>query len=170
MSPEFQKPEYVHVVINHLPIFGTAVSALVLLMGILFRSRPVQMAGCFLVMLTTLSYWPVANTGEDAYDRVKAMSNVVGKEWLEVHGTRADKSGWVFYTTAALAAVGLVMLWKKWKWSFAAAILAFLFAAVSVGASFWIASAGGKIRHSEFRSGPPSGAENASHSHGGHAD
>ena len=155
MPLEFQKPEYLHVVINHLPVFGLPVSALALLLGLLFRNRAVQITGCFLVMLTALSFWPVKETGEDAEDRVQAMSDEAGREWLEVHGERADKTGWIFYTTAALAAASLVMLWKKWKWATASAVLVFLFAAVCVSASFWIASAGGKIRHSEFRTSPP---------------
>lgn len=155
MSPEFQKPEYLHVVINHLPVYGLAVSSLALLIGILFRSRSVQMAGCFLVALTALSYWPVADTGGDAYDRVKSMSNEAARKWLDVHADRAGQSAWIFYTTAALAAAGFVALWRQWKWAFAAVALVFLFSAGTVGTSFWIASAGGKIRHSEFRTGSP---------------
>ncbi len=155
MPPEFQKPEYLHVIINHLPVFGLPVSALALLLGLLFRNRAVQITGCFLVMLTALSFWPVKTTGENAEDRVQAMSGEEGKKWLEVHGDRADRSAWIFYTTTALAAASLVMLWKKWKWASAAAVMALLFAVGSVGASFWIAYAGGKIRHPEFRSGSP---------------
>lgn len=155
MPPEFQKPEYLHVLINHLPVIGLPVSALALLLGLCFRNRAVQLTGCFLVMLTALSFWPVKDTGEDAEDRIQAISGEPGKNWLEIHGDRADKTAWLFYTTAGVAAAAVVMLWKKWKWAQAVAVLVLLFALGCTAASFWIASAGGKIRHSEFRTGPP---------------
>jgi len=155
MPPEFRQPEYIHVLINHLPIYGLGTSALALLIGLLVRNRAVQMTGCFLVMLTALSFWPVAEYGQKGYDRVLAMSNKDAQQWLKLHADRADDAAWFFYTTAGFSAAGLVMLWKKFKGAFWAAALAFFLAVCSVGAGCWVAYAGGKSRHSEFRDGPP---------------
>lgn len=150
-----KQPEYVHVLLNPLPVYATAMGALALLIALLLRSKPAQVIALIIIIIGCGSVWPVVKYGEAAEDRVQAMSNKDGQEWLEVHGQRADTGKYVFFATAALAAATLVSLWKFPKAATKLAIVTLLAAVVCVGVGGWIGHAGGQVRHSEFRDGPP---------------
>ena len=78
-----------------------------------------------------------------------------GQDWLNAHRHRAEKLIWTFYALAALALVGIVapVRWPKTLLPLAA--LTLLGALAVLGAGGWIAYAGGKVRHIEFRRGVP---------------
>lgn len=154
MPPEFQQPEYIHVLINHLPLEGMVAAGFVLLLGLCLRSIPIRMTGCLLLILAGLSFWPAEEWGEKGYDRVYAMSNTEGQRWLDTHADRAGDCAWLFYATAVMGAAALAMEWRKLRGAVWVTSLALIGSAACLGAGFWIAEAGGKVRHSEFRSGP----------------
>jgi hypothetical protein len=163
MPPEFKQPEYVHVLLNHLPIYGLGVSAAALLIGLVFRSRAVQLTACLLVALTAGFYWPVAESGEEAYDRVYAMSNTDAQQWLDLHAERGEQWGWLFYVTSVAAVAALILGWGQIPHAFWAVCLVLGLAVWTVGTAIWIAYPGGKVRHSEFRDGPPPQADRIRH-------
>jgi hypothetical protein len=83
------------------------------------------------------------------------MADEDGQAWLKAHEHRADELIFLYYVLAALSAAAIFVP-KKWPRSarplvFATMLLAF----VSLGAGTYIAYAGGKIRHREFRNTPP---------------
>lgn len=158
-----KQPEYVHVLLNPLPVYATAMGLLALVIALIMRSKPAQVLALILVIVGCVSVWPVSEYGEKAEDRVEAMSNKDGQEWLKAHGERADIGQFVFYGTAVLALVTLVALWKFPKagqWLTAITLVGAL-ACLAVGA--WISHAGGQIRHTEFRNGPPPTQSPAEH-------
>jgi len=150
-----RQPEYVHVLLNPLPIYGLAAGFLSLVAAVIGRSRGGQAIALFLILLSALSAWPVAHFGEAAYDRVYAMSNDEGQKWLNWHAHLADGIVWAYYVTAALAAGALAGLWKYpglHRWALRAT---FLGTVVALGLGGFLAFAGGKVRHTEFRHGAP---------------
>ena len=159
MLDELRKPEYVHVLLNPLPVYATAMGGIALAIGLLQRSRQAQIAGLIIVLIGCGSIWPVMEFGDRGLDRVKSMSNEDGQKWLHAHEERADECAWIFYVTAAVAAAGLVAFWKLPRlgaWLVTGALMG---AMASVGAGAWISRAGGKVRHTEFRHGPPPAAD-----------
>ncbi|MCA1658868.1 MAG: hypothetical protein LC627_06180, partial [Verrucomicrobiaceae bacterium] len=71
------------------------------------------------------------------------------------HAHRADELIWFFYALA-LASAAAIFLPKKWpKTAWPLTIATLILALVSLGAGGYIAYAGGKIRHREFRTSPP---------------
>ena len=154
------QPEYIHVVLHGLPVYGLGFAALAMVVALFLGregSRKAEMVALVLVLVGALSAWPVAHYGGEAYDRVSTMADVdkVGLEWLDAHMDRVDAVMWLFWTTAGLAALALVL---PVKWSALRRPLFFLTLAGAVaasGAGGWIAYAGGKIRHKEFRHTPP---------------
>ena len=50
-SDLLQKPEYIHVVLNHLPIYGTILGALALAISLLLRSRPAQVTALTITLV-----------------------------------------------------------------------------------------------------------------------
>lgn len=150
-----QQPEYVHVLLNHLPLTGLAVAWLVLAAGLVARKRAILFLSLALVSLLSFSAWPVAEYGERGYDRVLAMADDDGQVYLERHRDLAEKWLFLFYVTAAAAAAALAVGWK-WPQSLwpASAAVAVLCLGSLVAAAF-IAESGGVVRHREFRYGPP---------------
>ena len=149
------QPEYVHVLINPLPIYGLAVGWIGLVIAFFLRSRPAQIATLVLVLISAASAWPVYEFGEDGYDRVLSMTDDDGQAWLDEHQRRADQLIYFFYALAGMSALAIALPIKWPKTSGSLVIATILFGVVTLGMGGYIAYAGGKIRHKEFRTEPP---------------
>jgi hypothetical protein len=106
------------------------------------------------VLVTSFSAWPVYEFGQQGYDRVLSMTDEDGERWLDEHQDRAEDLIWIFYALAALSAIAIAAPIKWPKSSASLAILVIFLGAVTLGAGSYIAYAGGKIRHREFRNAP----------------
>ena len=152
---ELKQPEYVHVLLNPLPVYGLAMGLLALVLAALARNRGAQVLALTLILVAALSVWPTAHFGEGGYDRVYAMSNQQAQQWLAWHAQLADWVVWIHSIVAALAAGALLSLWR-WprgeRWLLGTTLVATVIALALAG---FLAFVGGKVRHSEFRDGPP---------------
>jgi hypothetical protein len=150
-----REPEYVHVLLNPLPVYGLAAGALALVVALWLRSRSAAIAALAVVLVCAASAWPVYEYGQRGYDRVFAMADSDGQAWLDAHLHRAEQLIWGFYALAALAAAAIAVP-VKWPRAGLPLAGATLLAALAIlGAGGWIAYAGGKVRHREFRHEPP---------------
>jgi hypothetical protein len=152
---DLRQPEYIHVLLNPLPIYGLTVGLIGLIVAFFLRSRPAQIATLVMVLITAASAWPVAEFGEEAYDRVLSMADEPGQAWLEAHQDRGKDLVFFFYALAVLSAVAIAAPIKWPKSSGPLVIAVILFGAVTLGVGGYIAYAGGKIRHREFRNASP---------------
>lgn len=159
---ELKQPEYVHVLINHLPLTGLFAAILALIGSLIIRSRSAVFLGMVLVGLFALSAWPVYFYGEKGYDRVYAMTGDEGDAYLKRHRELAERWVWLYYVTAAVAAVGIAASCKWPRVQSPAALVLVLLALGSLVAGGVIADYGGRIRHPEFRNGPPPPRSNQS--------
>ncbi len=83
------------------------------------------------------------------------MADEPGRAWLDEHQDRAEDLIWFFYGLALLSAVALVAP-RKWPRSATPLVVAVILLGVTtLGIGGYIAYAGGKIRHREFRNVPP---------------
>ena len=152
---DLQQPEYLHVLLNPLPVYGLAIALFGLIAAMYLGSRGGQITALVLIFATAISVWPVAHYGEAAEDRVLAVADDAGQAWLKAHAHRVDELIYVFYALA-LVSVAAIFAPKKWpKSARPLAIATLLLALLSLGAGGYIAYAGGKIRHREFRNSPP---------------
>jgi len=151
----FSRPEYVHVLINHLPLTGLFAALLCLIGALITRKRAAIFLGLGLVSLFSFSAWPVYVYGEEGYDRVYSMADEDGDAYLQRHKELAERWIWLFYATGALAAGGVVAGWRwaKCLWPTGAGVA--ILAAISLVAGAVVADYGGKVRHREFRKGRP---------------
>jgi hypothetical protein len=150
-SDLLQKPEYIHVVLNHLPIYGTILGALALVISLVLRSRAAQVTALTITLVAAASAYPVFISGQRAYKAIRGMSDDTGAEWLDEHMDRAEKTIGAFYFLAALALAGLLVpiRWPRSAMLFAA--LTLVVAILCSGIAVYIAQAGGRVRHPEFR-------------------
>jgi len=152
---DLRQPEYIHVLLNPLPVYGLLVGWIGLVIGLALRSRRAQIATLTLVLLSSISAWPVYEFGQQGYDRVLSMTDEAGEAWLDEHMHRAENLIWVFYALAALSAFAIAAPIKWPKSSMPLAVAVILLGAVTLGSGAYIAYAGGRVRHREFRNEPP---------------
>jgi hypothetical protein len=152
---DLRQPEYIHVLLNPLPVYGLLVGWVGLVIGLALRSRRAQIATLTLVLLSSISAWPVYEFGQQGYDRVLSMTDEAGEAWLDEHMHRAENLIWVFYALAALSAFAIAAPIKWPKSSMPLAVAVILLGVVTLGSGAYIAYAGGRVRHREFRNEPP---------------
>ncbi len=150
-----KQPEYIHVLLNPLPLYGLSLGLIGLLIALLLRSRPAKIATLTIVLISAASAWPVFEFGEQAYDPVLSMADDDGQAWLKEHQDRAQDLIYFFYALAVLTAAAILAPIKWPKASVPLAIIVLFFGSVVLGMGGYIAYAGGKIRHREFRNEPP---------------
>ena len=148
-----KKPEYIHVVLNHLPIYGTILGALALAISLILRSRAAQITALILTLIAGASAYPVLVTGQRAYKTIRGVSDDAGADWLDEHMDRAEKTIGAFYSLAALAIAALLVPIKWPKSAVPLAALTLVVAILCSGVAVYIAQPGGRVRHPEFRPG-----------------
>lgn len=165
LAQDLEQPEYIHVLLNPLPVYGLGIAILGLVIALCFRSRPAKITALALVCVSAASAWPVVHYGQEGYDRVLAMEDDEGEAWLKAHMERAEKFELVYSLLAVLAVAAILVPFKWPKADAALTVLTLFLAIATMGIGAWIAYAGGKVRHSEFRNSPPPDVDIHEHSH-----
>jgi len=152
---DLRQPEYIHVLLNPLPVYGLAVGLIGLVAAIWQRSRAATTTALVIVLISTAAAWPVYEYGEQAYDRVLSMADEDGQAWLAAHKQRAEDLIWFFYAVAILSAAALIVSIKCPRSSLWLAVAVLVLGTISLGVGGYVAYAGGRIRHREFRNEHP---------------
>lgn len=155
LMSHFKQPEYIHVIINVLPLVGMGLGAALLLAGLRLESEGMREAGLALVVLAGFITFPTVKFGQHAYDRLYEQIPLEAQQWLDVHMSRAERLQWFFYLTGALAAWALASSRKKKPSALRQAQASLAAAGLCAALAAWISHAGGQVRHPEFRLGPP---------------
>ncbi|HYY14838.1 MAG TPA: hypothetical protein VE758_10445 [Chthoniobacterales bacterium] len=151
---DLRQPEYLHVLINPLPVYGLGAGVVALIVALFLRSRAAHLSALVIILISSAAAFPVAYLGHQAYDRVLSMSDDSGRAWLDEHEERADDLVWFFYALAVLSAAA-IFLPNKWpKFAAPLTVATLLLSILCLGFGGYIAYAGGKIRHREFRNAP----------------
>jgi disulfide bond formation protein DsbB len=170
ISEHLGDPEYLHVLLNPLPVYGLAVGVLGLLLALISRTRTARVIALTLIFVGAISAWPAYHYGEAAYDRVKAMADSDGDRWLDEHMRRGEQLIYVFYVVAALSAGAVLAEVKLPRAAVPLAISTLILASANLGVGVYIAYAGGHVRHREFRFEPAPAAQIPEHHHHGEGE
>lgn len=148
-------PAHRHVLLNHLPITGLAVAAVVLAWGI-FEDRWTSIVfGLSLCIVTSASAVLVMQSGDAAYPLLFERLDGHGQAWLDHHLFLAERYGRFLPVNALLAAVAIGFGARRPRWRRRLAIALLVTTSASLLATSIIAEAGGKVRHDEFRTTNP---------------
>lgn len=146
-------PEHIHAALNHVPLFAAAFALVPLAWAIAGRSALCLRIGLLFLVIGAGFMVPTILTGEAAEDRVEALLDPQGKQWLELHEERSEPLAYTFYVVGALALAALALTFRVNAYArpiasgfFVVALLLLLWVA-------YVADSGGKIRHPEFREG-----------------
>lgn len=143
---------HLHLILNHLPVLGTAFGLGLLLFGVWRKSSELKKTALGVLVIIALAAVPVYLTGEPAEDGVKSLPGV-SKAFMEQH---EEAAGVAFTGVLALgvAALTALILCRGGRdlpvWSTGSLLVA---SVIVGGLMVWTASLGGQIRHTEIRAG-----------------
>ncbi len=147
---------YVHVVVNHFPVFSMVSAVVPLLVGLVVKSRAAVIAGLLLMVLAAGGTGLTMASGEAAYEAVEAGTGAlvldeVSHELMEIHEHRAHDWAKAAYIVGGLAAAGLLLVALTDRATRSVAAVGVLLCVGCAGLLGWIAQSGGVIVHEEFR-------------------
>lgn len=141
---------HLHLMLNHLPVLGTAFGLGLLLFGLWRKSSELKKTALGVFVLMALAAVPVYLTGEPAEDGVKSLPDV-SKPVMEQHEEAAGAAFTGVVVLGVVALTGLILFRRgnalpAWL-SFSVLVLSLIVS----GLMAWTANLGGQIRHSEIR-------------------
>ena len=162
------KPEYLHAISNHLLVVGVGLGIFALVIALFLKSRQAQIVALAVVLVSSAAAYPVLFLGQQAYKSVRGIADEPGQSWLDAHRERAESTIYIYYALMVVAGAALAV--PKWKPKTAVplALATLALAAATMGVGGWISYAGGRVRHPEFRDGPPPAAAEERHQHQAH--
>lgn len=143
---------HIHLFLNHIPILAVPLAALFLGHGLWLKNPASQRFSLGVLFLAALVVLPVYFTGEPAEEVVERLPGVQ-ESFIESHEDMALISLVLSLAAGLSAAVALVSSWRKDKTAHLLAMSALSIALAASASLLYTANLGGKIRHTELRSG-----------------
>ena len=143
---------HLHLLINHLPIFGSILGGLVLAYGLWTKSNQTKIAAYYLLIISSIGAGIAYLTGEAAEETVENLQGVL-ENIIEQHENFALYA-LIGLTILGLSSfIGLYVTLKKSSLTRTVAIVTLILSIISFGLVARTGYLGGQIRHSEIRSG-----------------
>lgn len=142
-------PAHIHLLITHLPIFGSFIGSLVLAYAIIVKSNETKIAAYGTLVLSTFGAGISYLTGEGAEEVVEEIPGVV-ESAIETHENFALIALIGIIILGFLSLLGLISILKKSIYANKIAIVVLIAAITSFGLVAITGYLGGKIRHTEL--------------------
>jgi uncharacterized membrane protein len=141
---------HIHLLITHLPIFGSVLGALVLLHGIYMKSEQTKIAAYNLFIISAIGAGIAYATGEAAEETVERIAGV-SEAMIEEHEDAAIFALWGMIILGIVSLAGVFLTVKKHALASTASIIILLLSLFSFSIVARTGYLGGQIRHSEIR-------------------
>lgn len=144
---------HLHLILNHIPVFGLLVGFLLLAWGMIRGYNDIQKAALVTLFVTAATALPVYLTGEPAEDIVEKLPGV-SEQIMSQHEDSAMFSLIMAMITGVLA-LGAIAVKRFLSTQIAAmaAVAVLIVTLITGGAMAFTANLGGQIRHTEIRNG-----------------
>jgi uncharacterized membrane protein len=140
---------YLHLIINHVPIFSTLFGLLILAWGLFKKSSSIQNIAMVLFIVGAVSSYLAVESGEGAEEIVEDYNTQVSHDTIHNHEEAAEVTLWFSIITGALSVLALFSNFNN-KRITNALMGVILVAALSTFVSLsYTAYEGGKINHPE---------------------
>jgi len=142
---------HIHLLITHLPIFGSILGALVLVHGLWTKSNQTKIAAYNLMILSAIGAVIAYLTGEEAEETVEKIQGV-SKDLIEQH---SDLAIYALVSLSVLGVAALIALFLSLRRSPLAgkfAVITLVISLISFGIIVRTGYVGGQIRHTEINS------------------
>lgn len=143
---------HLHLMLNHVPVFGSIFAALLIGWGLLRKSEEVLRLGLIVAVLIGVATWGVQLTGEPAEH---ALAGAAGfqRRLAHAHEEAAEISTYVIALSGVLALVTLVLMRRRRSAAKVLAAVTLVVALAGFGLVSRAALLGGEIMHPEARAG-----------------
>lgn len=142
---------HIHLIITHLPIFGSILGGLVLAHGLWTKSNQTKIAAYNLFIISAIGAGIAYLTGEGAEESVDDMQGVV-EATIKTHEEFAQFALISFIILGLASIVGLFLTLRKSPMTRATAFIVFFISIISFGLVARTGYLGGQIRHTEISS------------------
>jgi hypothetical protein len=144
-------PTHIHLMINHLPLFGSAIALVLLAWALVARSRDLTRAALILTLVCGAGAYLAHWSGDGAEHQVEDLP-WAQRELIHEHEEAADWALWLLGAAAVVSAVGLVRM-RKGSDARMETMIVLGVVLLGFAATARTALDGGKIRHEELRPG-----------------
>jgi len=154
---------HLHLILNHVPVIGTAFVLLLLGVAVLRRNDGMAKLGLIVMIGLAAITAVVFLTGEPAEEAVEHIAGV-SEATIHPHEEAAEASLIATSVAGALALVALAVFRRRAlpRWVTASALAAVLVVSSMLG---WTANLGGRIRHTELGGSAPVQRESEDRDH-----
>ena len=140
---------HIHLLITHLPIFGSIMGAFVLAYGLWTRSMHTMISAYLLLIISAVGAGIAYATGEAAEETVERIQGVA-ENMIDQHEDFAIYALWGLIIVGALSVTGILFSWRKWAGSRSLGFVLLVMAMISFGLVAYTGFLGGQIRHTEI--------------------
>jgi uncharacterized membrane protein len=140
---------HIHLLITHLPIFGSILGGLVLAHGLWTKTNQTIIAAYNLLILSSIGAVIAYLTGEAAEETVEKIQGV-SENMIEEHSAFAVYALVALSILGVAALIGLFFTLRKSSFSRTIAIITFVISLISFGLVARTGYLGGQIRHTEI--------------------
>lgn len=145
---------HIHLLITHLPIFGSILGAIVLSYGIWTKSNSTLGAAYIVLIISSIGAGIAYLTGEAAEETVENIAEI-SKNSIDQHEDFAVIALVALIILGITALIGLFFPFKNAVLSKKIATVVLFIALISFGLVAWTGYLGGQIRHTELNSSTP---------------
>jgi uncharacterized protein YacL len=140
---------HLHLLITHLPIFGSILGGLVLAYGLWSKSNDTKIAAYFLFILSSIGAVIAYLTGEAAEETVENIQGVV-EATIKTHEEFALFALTSLIILGVASILGLFLTFRKSPFTKTTAVVILFISFVSFGLMARTGDLGGQIRHTEI--------------------
>jgi hypothetical protein len=151
---------HIHLLITHLPIFGSLLGGLVLLHGIGVKSNQTIIAAYYVFLLSAIGASIAYLTGEAAEETVENIQGVV-EATIKTHEEFALFALISLIILGFASILGLFLTYRKSLWIGTIAYFILFISIISFGLVARTGYLGGQIRHTEISNGAIVPSENS---------
>ncbi len=153
---------HIHLIITHLPIFGSLLGGLVLVHGLWTKSNATKIAAYNVLILSAIGAGIAYFTGEGAEESVEHLQGVV-EATIQPHEESALFALISLIVLGVASLIGLFVTLRNLAVARATAFVILLISIISFGLVARTGYLGGQIRHTEINNGTATPTENSEH-------
>jgi len=144
-------PAHLHIMLNHIPLFGSLFAALLIAWGLLRKSEEVLRLGLALAFIIGIATWGVQLTGEPAEEVIENLAGV-SRRMIHAHEEAAEWATYIIAAAGVAAILALLLVRRRHRAARGLSILTLVISLFGFAAASRAALLGGEIRHPEARS------------------
>lgn len=142
---------HLHLLITHLPIYGSILGAIVLAYGLATKSQHTANAAYLVLIISAIGGFIAKQTGEAAEETVENIQGI-SEELIHEHEESADIALIAIIILGVISLVALLASYRKWSFSNSMGWIALVVSLITFGLVARTGYLGGQIRHTEINS------------------